>query len=282
MIIEELRKVRADIGLDPYGDALEDFYDWYLERAEDIEDDEMKSERIRELEKQIEKEKREGSVKEKVLKKKELQLEELTEELTRRLAEKNESAARTGKKKRTKGPASVPAANGDRSDEDQDLVRRLKDRVVSLKEEIRNQQEMRRQLRLELENEQKIAKKRIEETRTEDDEESAALYTVADLDEDLKKVLVPEYAQAFRRSLESIPPAIGAKALKAVAGFAARDKSTLDKTRQLKVLPGYYRIRVGIDYRLMLKWVPDKQLEVLDLIPRARLETWIRGIAGKA
>ncbi len=291
MLIEELRKVRADIGLDPYGDDLEDFYDWYLERAQDIEDDEMKSERIRQLEKQIEKEKREAGFKEKILKKKQMQLEELTEELNKKLAEKkNESAAKTartantGKQERAKATAPAPAsgANGSRSDADQDLVRRLKDRVVSLKEEIRNQQDMRRQLRLELESEQKIAKKRIEETRTEDAEESAALCPVADLDEDLKTVLVPEYAQAFRRSLESLPPAIGAKALKAVAGFAARDKSVLDKTRPLKVLPGYYRIRIGIDYRLMLKWLPDKQLEALDLIPRSRLETWIRGMAGKA
>ena len=282
MIIEELRKVRADIGLDPYGDDLEDFYDWYQERAEEIEDDEMKSERIRELEKQIEKEKREAGFKEKILKKKQQQLEEMTEELNRKLAEKNESAVMSGKQDRAKGPTPALDAAGIRSDKDQDQVRRLKDRVVTLKEEIRNQQEMRRQLRLELESEQKIAKKRIEETRTEDDEESAALETLSDLGEDLKTVLVPEYAQAFRRSLESLPPAIGAKALKAVAGFAARDKSVLDKTRQLKVLPGYYRIRIGIDYRLMLKWLPDKQLEALDLIPRSRLETWIRGMAGKA
>jgi hypothetical protein len=36
------------------------------------------------------------------------------------------------------------------------------------------------------------------------------------------------------------------------------------------------RIRLGLDYRLIVHWQPGKVLRILDVIPRQDLESWIR------
>ena len=93
---------------------------------------------------------------------------------------------------------------------------------------------------------------------------------------EIKRVLIPEYAPAFQRACETMDPPVVAKALKASAGFAAHDPLVWRQTKPVKRIPGFYRIRVEKDYRVMLRWEPDRKLEVLDLIPRPELETWIR------
>jgi hypothetical protein len=38
----------------------------------------------------------------------------------------------------------------------------------------------------------------------------------------------------------------------------------------------HYRIRLGLDDRMIVHWQPGKTLRILDLIPRQDLESWIR------
>jgi hypothetical protein len=44
----------------------------------------------------------------------------------------------------------------------------------------------------------------------------------------------------------------------------------------LEQLPGYFRVRVGIQHRLILRQGSDNRLLVEDIIPRKNLESWIR------
>jgi hypothetical protein len=85
-----------------------------------------------------------------------------------------------------------------------------------------------------------------------------------------------EYSAAYRRSCEVAPAAVVAKSLQAAAGFAAHDKQIWHQTKGIETIPHIYRIRVGIHHRLMIQWEKEKVLKVLDLIPRAQLEIWIR------
>lgn len=91
-----------------------------------------------------------------------------------------------------------------------------------------------------------------------------------------QKVQIPEFSDRFRKSAEDLPQSVVAKALQAAAGFGARDESVLRQAATLELMPGYFRVRVGIHHRLILRQGPDNRLLVEDIIPRKNLETWIR------
>ena len=157
---------------------------------------------------------------------------------------------------------------------DKDTIPRLRRRIDSLKEEIRSQQEHRRHLsrQLQAEREKRLSPQRPENNR----EKFAESDDLPSMSRGFKKVLVPEYAPAFRRSCESLDSPVVAKALKASVGFAINDPLVWRRTKPLKRMPGFYRVRIEKDYRLMLHWEAERKVEVLDLIPRSQLETWIR------
>jgi len=89
-------------------------------------------------------------------------------------------------------------------------------------------------------------------------------------------ILIPEYSSAFRDACGSLPLSVAAKALKAVAGFAAYDSAVWRQTRTVRQLAGTYRIRIGIHYRLLLRWDAGQPLTACDLIHRKDLESWIK------
>lgn len=91
----------------------------------------------------------------------------------------------------------------------------------------------------------------------------------------LKRVHIPFYTEQFKKSCQYIATGIVAKALQAATGFATHDTQTLRQSKRLEKLPSVYRIRVGINYRLMLRWKKGEELEILDLIPREELDKWI-------
>ena len=143
-----------------------------------------------------------------------------------------------------------------------------------MKAEINLQQHERRQLRKELrEAQKKLVVRESRKTPTvPTDEQSTGL----EFETTPKKIMIPEFSAAYRRSCETVPSALVAKSLQAAAGFAAHDKQIWRQTKGIETIPHIYRIRVGIHHRLMIQWEKEKGLKVLDLIPRAQLETWIR------
>jgi hypothetical protein len=74
-----------------------------------------------------------------------------------------------------------------------------------------------------------------------------------------------------------------AKALKVahpVADFASHDNSVWRRTKPIETLSRVYRIQIGRKYRLPIAWETEVRLEILDLIHRRQLETWIKRYTG--
>ncbi len=66
------------------------------------------------------------------------------------------------------------------------------------------------------------------------------------------------------------------KAILAAGRFAAHEQGVWRQTKTIERLPAHYRIRIGLDYRMIVLWQPGKALRILDLLPRQGLESWIR------
>jgi hypothetical protein len=88
--------------------------------------------------------------------------------------------------------------------------------------------------------------------------------------------ILPDYTDPFRKRLTALAPPLAAKAILAAGRFAAHDETIWRHTKPLERLPEHYRIRLGIDYRMILRWQPGTILEIVDVIPRQDLESWIR------
>jgi hypothetical protein len=50
----------------------------------------------------------------------------------------------------------------------------------------------------------------------------------------------------------------------------------LRQAKKLELIPDMFRIRIGRNYRLLVRQTTPQSLEALDLIPRGQLENWIR------
>ena len=154
-----------------------------------------------------------------------------------------------------------------------DVVTRYDNLVAGLKAEIGEQQEQRGQLRKMLEEERKklsaLSTQHAPVEQADPDEEAVIVSPSG-------KPTLPEYTDAFRKTCESLSPALAAKAILAVGRFAAHESAIWRQTKPIKRLPEHYRIRINLDYRLIVHWQPGKSLRILDVIPRQKLESWIK------
>jgi hypothetical protein len=261
MLVEVIRKCRADLGHNPWEDPLEDIFDRILKKGDFDLQDEAKSNQIQKLKEKVSETSRLAAQRYSALREKELELDRLI----KRLEGEEKSIASRQNAVKFAEPLSI---------EEGKTASDLHRQIDNLKAEINLQQHERRQLRKELREAQK--KLRVRESRktptVPTDEQSAGL----EFETTPKKIMIPEYTAAYRRSCEVAPSAVVAKSLQAATGFASHDKQIWRQTKGIETIPHIYRIRVGIHHRLMIQWEKEKGLKVLDLIPRAQLETWIR------
>jgi hypothetical protein len=262
MLVEVIRKCRADLGHNPWEDPLEDIFDRILTKGDFDLQDEAKNTQIQKLTEKVSETSRLAAQRHSALKEKELELDRLVKRLE---GDEKSTASRQQNAVKSTEPLSI---------EERKTASDLRRQIDKLKAEINLQQHERRQLRKELREAQK--KLRVRESKktpiAPTDEQSAGL----EFEATPKKIMMPEFSAAYRRSCETAPSAVVAKSLQAAAGFAAHDKQIWRQTKGIETIPNIYRIRVGIHHRLMIRWEKEKNLEVLDLIPRAQLETWIR------
>ena len=151
-------------------------------------------------------------------------------------------------------------------------LRRLRDQVAGLKAEIGEQQTERRQLRKMLTNERKKLAELSQPDAPAEVPDAAEAATVAPAG----RPILPDYTDAFRKRLASLPPPLATKAILAAGRFAAHEAAIWRQTKPLERLPEHYRIRLGLDHRMIVHWQPGKALRILDVIPRQDLESWIR------
>jgi hypothetical protein len=261
MLMEVVRKCRADLGHDPWEDPLEDIYDRMLKKDDFDLQDEAKNTQIQKLKEKVSETSRLAAQRHSALKEKELELDRLVKRVE---GEEKSSASRQNAVKSTE-PLSI---------EERKTASDLHRQIDNMKAEINLQQHERRQLRKALrEAQKKLVVRESRKTPTVPTDEQR---TGLEFETTPKKIMIPEFSAAYRRSCETAPSAVVAKSLQAAAGFAAHNKQIWRQTKGIETIRHIYRIRIGIHHRLMIQWEKEKGLKVLDLIPRAQLETWIR------
>ena len=190
------------------------------------------------------------------------------EETVKALGRKPEKGHEPGQKDdvRVRGLEKAAHQDGEKT------LQRLRVQVAGLKAEITEQQEQRGHLRKLLEEERK---KRSALSMQSAPAEHAAPDEEAIVEPSGKPTL-PDYTDAFRKICESLPPILAAKAILAAGRFAAHEHAIWRQTKPIQRLPEHYRIRISIDYRMIVRWQPGKLLRILDVIPRQDLESWIK------
>ncbi len=255
-------KARIELDLDPWGDPVDDYLDWVSTKNElDIEDD-VKSREIEELKGNVEKAKHLADQRLSELRTKELELDSFSKKLDR------EKTIILNKPQVNKGVAET-------SGEDRKTIAKLRQRIEDLKLDISSGQKDRRQLRKKIKEEQvrTLTQQRGKEAKKKNSAESEKAIEYENVP---KRILIPEFTGTFQRSCKSMSGSIVAKALKAASGFATHDRLIWRQTKGLEGLSGFFSIRIGIHHRLLIRWERNVCLEVLDLIQREQLKTWIK------
>ncbi len=262
-LMEMLRNARTDLDLDPSDDPMENYLEWSLEKfGQDIEL-EAKDREIHELKQKISEGRRSALKQDGDLREKERELKAL-----------NKKLEMEGKLKEAVNIEQTQShvQTGEQAD-----VTHMKRRIERMKMEIREQQNERRRLRQLLEAKQAEKDKTGHEAGQGRENLLDAEHEepVHDTEFTPKNVVIPVYADQFRKSCEQISGGIVAKALRAIAGFASHDQDTLRLSKRLERLSSVYRVRIGLYHRLMIRYEKEN-LEVLDLIHRQDLEKWIK------
>jgi hypothetical protein len=260
MLLDVISDARIDLDLEPSNDPAESLFDWIEGQTLLKEKTEAENKEIKQLSSKLKAARADLTDKKKTL--------QTMEQTVKELGRKSESARVPTLQDDVRLDDLDTAAHEER----ENTLIRLRTQVTNLKAEIGEQQKQRSQLRKMLEEEYKkrqaITAQSVPAEQVDIDEESIITPS--------GKHTLPEYTDAFRKTCESLPSALTAKAILAVGRFAAHEDSIWKQTKSIKRLPEHYRIRINIDYRMLVHWLPGKSLRILDLIPRQDLESWIK------
>jgi hypothetical protein len=261
MLLDVIRDARVDLDLEPWNDPAEPLFDWLEDRTQLQEKAEAENEEVKRLSSRLEAARAALGEKKQVLREMEQRVKEI--------GQKAEKPPEPDQKDDAKGHGLETADPQDR----EETLQRLRVQVAGLKAEIGAQQEQRGQLRKMLEEERKkLSALSTQSPPAEPAESAAEAVTVTPSG----KPTLPEYTDAFRKTCESLPPSLAAKAILAAGRFAAHENAIWQQTKPIKRLAEHYRIRLSSDYRMIVRWRPGQSLRILDVIPRQDLESWIK------
>jgi predicted nuclease with TOPRIM domain len=260
-LLDMIRDARVDLDLEPWSDPAESLFDWIEGRAQLKEKAQAENEEMKQLSSRLEAARAALTEKKQAL--------HAMEETVKALGTKPEKTPEPTLKDKTRAYGLHTATDQDR----EKTLQRLRVQVAGLKAEIGEQQKQRGQLRKMLDEERKKLAALLAQSAPAEharpDEEAAIV-------EPSGKPILPEYTEAFRKICESLPPTLVAKAVLAAGRFAAHENVIWRQTKPVKRLPEHYRIRISLDYRMIVRWQPGRLLRILDLIPRQELESWIK------
>jgi hypothetical protein len=270
LLIEAIHKSRITLDMEPWGDPIEDYWDWICGRDSERTDDQEKDDKIRELQEHLSEARSKHSSALKELQERERELADLEKRVQQSIstAPAVKSPPRAGRE----GEAASRTTEG-KDEEQAQAVVALRKKIEALKDEVRSQQESRRLLRKELQDaNERLSRQNEQKPRAEDSHEEEAANPVAIRGQ----IHPPEFTDSFRKSCEDLPSALVAKAMQAAVGFAVRDNAILRQTVGIERMPGHYRIRIGLHHRLIVRQTLGNELQILDVIPRKQLDTWIK------
>ncbi len=92
---------------------------------------------------------------------------------------------------------------------------------------------------------------------------------------DIHPVRIIEFPRHFQESLASLPRSVARGTLTMLGRLAAGEPAAFVGAVRLKVCPSIMRQRIGIDFRLLFRLLPER-VQVVDLIPRQDLERKIK------
>ena len=260
-LLDVIQTARIELDLDPWGDPIEEYMEWLFEKNEmDLAND-LQSKEIDELKDKVAQTKQLAARRLGDLKNKEQELARLTARL------------QNNEQKSSAGPQPVQQA-ADAPETDRQMIFKLRQRIENLKIDMSKGQQERRELREQVR--QTMQQIDTQADKAPDGNDADGLTQVVDFEKGPQKIVFPEFTGQFRNSCKTVVGSLAAKALKAASGFAAHDRSIQRQTKALSALPSIYSTRIGIHHRLLMYWDKQHRLEVLDLIPRQQLETWIK------
>jgi hypothetical protein len=162
---------------------------------------------------------------------------------------------------------------------DEPALRELRQKVGELRSALTERHQERNELRRELHE----AHAALDALRQKSEAVPAAKEE-ADGEEDLllpqeadgnQPVRTIEFPKDFRERLVSLPKSVARGTLTMLGRLAAGEPAAFVGAVRLKACPGITRQRIGIDFRLLFRLLPDR-VQVVDLIPRQDLERRIK------
>lgn len=261
-LLDVIHNAYIELDINPWEDPVEEYLDWLYDKKESDLENDLQGKEIEDLKVRVQEARQLAARREKETREKEYELKELQSRLL-----KKEKTNKTQVQSQNDSP---PV-----SQQDSQVISRLRGRIENLKQDIARGQQERRTLRQQIKQtmEQADGQTKIAEERNDEDPNAHSIAF-----EDVpKKILFPEFSSDYRNSCNNIAGSVVVKSLKAAAGFAAHDRQVWRQTKALTGLTSIYSIRVGIHHRMLIRWEKDIRLEVLDLIHREQLDTWIKG-----
>jgi len=168
--------------------------------------------------------------------------------------------------------------NGDSEERLRDIRQKVRNLEVNLKEKHEETNALQRQL--------EDAQAKVETLR-----ERVQLATVAsshdtesEIEDDLllpqeaegsHPVRLIEFPRAFHDRLNEFPHHVARGAMVMLGRLAGGDSAAFSGAKRLKSRPNVVRQRIGIDFRLLFRLLPDR-IQVIDLIPRQDFERKIK------
>jgi hypothetical protein len=163
---------------------------------------------------------------------------------------------------------------------DKDVLRELREKVERLQSALQERHDERNALRRDLQKTQSD----LDELRRNSAAASAANSTDTDNEEDLllpqetdgnQPVRIIEFPRHFQERLNEFPRHVARATMSMLGRIAAGEPAAFVGAVRLKACPTVMRQRIGIDFRLLFRLMPDR-VKVVDLIPRQDLERKIK------
>jgi len=183
--------------------------------------------------------------------------------------------------RRESAPPPEPSAPHAGTAQDEQLVRELRSKVKQLESDLKERHNERNEMERRLERMQARA-----DTLAEHEQAGRSRSPDADTEDEL---MLPEEAESqhplrliefprnFQERLKEFPRHVARGALVILGRLAAGEAAAFGGAKRLKSAPTVVRQRVGIDFRLLFRLLPDR-IQVIDLIPRQDLERKIKTI----
>jgi hypothetical protein len=174
------------------------------------------------------------------------------------------------------------AASLPNSAENEERLRALRQKVKYLETSITEKNEERNALQQNLEEEQakvEALQKRVQLATTGNDAEAdpdhendLLLSQDAEANHPLRLI---EFPRNFHDRLNDFPHHVARAAMVMLGRLAGGDSAAFNGAKRLKSRPNVVRQRIGIDFRLLFRLLPDR-IQVIDLIPRQDFERKIK------